>query len=143
MLLDGAAGTELQKRGMPSGVCPETWCLENPDIISNIHAAYRQAGSDIVYTCTFGANRFKLGHYHAQNVREINRKLAFLARQAAGRDALIAGDIGPTGKFVEPFGDLPFEEAVEAFKEQVLGGLGTPITQRFMMSQSGGSIFSE
>jgi len=97
------------------------WCLENPDVISNIHAAYRQAGSDIIYTCTFGANCFKLGHYHTQNVREINKDLALLARQAAGRDALIAGDIGPTGQFIEPFGSLPFEEAVEAFKEQALG----------------------
>ena len=121
LLLDGAAGTEIQKRGMPSGVCPEMWCLENPDVISNIHAAYRQAGSDIIYTCTFGANCFKLGHYHTQNVREINKDLALLARQAAGRDALIAGDIGPTGQFIEPFGSLPFEEAVEAFKEQALG----------------------
>ena len=121
LLLDGATGTELQKGGMLSDVCPEMWCLENRDVISNIHAAYRQAGSDIVYTCTFGANRFKLAHYRIADVRGINRELALLAKQAAGRDALIAGDIGPTGKFVEPFGDLPFEEAVEAFKEQVLG----------------------
>ena len=121
LILDGATGTELQKGGMPSDVCPETWCLENHDVIGNIHAAYRRAGSDIVYTCTFGANRFKLGHYHTTNVREINRELSLLARDAVGKDALIAGDIGPTGKFIEPFGSLPFEEAVAAFKEQVLG----------------------
>ncbi|MFA4916158.1 MAG: homocysteine S-methyltransferase family protein [Syntrophales bacterium] len=121
LILDGATGTLLHKRGMPSGVCPEIWCLENPDMIGNIHASYQRAGSDILYTCTFGANRFKLGHYHNTNVREINRELALLARDAAVKDTLIAGDIGPTGHFIEPFGDLPFEAAVDTFKEQILG----------------------
>jgi 5-methyltetrahydrofolate--homocysteine methyltransferase len=121
LLLDGAVGTELQKRGMPAGVCPEAWCLENPGAIQDIHAAYRGAGSDVVYTCTFGANRFKLGQYGIENIGEINKQLALLARNAAGDKALIAGDIGPTGHFVEPFGDLKFEEAVDIFKEQVKG----------------------
>ena len=121
LILDGATGTELQKRGMPAGVCPETWCLENPEAIQDIHAAYRTAGADIVYTCTFGANRLKLQQYGINNAREINRRLAHLARSAVGNKALVAGDIGPTGHFVEPFGDLKFEEAVEIFKEQVMG----------------------
>ena len=72
LILDGATGTELQKRGMPSGVCPEVWCLDHPEVIREIHRAYAEAGSDIVYTCTFGANRFKLGQYGIENVREIN-----------------------------------------------------------------------
>ena len=63
LVLDGATGTELQKRGLPSGVCPEIWCLENPDVISDVHASYAKAGAQIVYTCTFGANRFKLKQY--------------------------------------------------------------------------------
>jgi len=121
LVLDGATGTELQKRGMPGGVCPELWCMEHPEIIKEIHRSYRQAGSDIVYTCTFGANRYKLAQYGTREVREINRNLARLARHAVGPKALVAGDIGPTGHFVEPFGDLPFEEAVSAFKEQVQG----------------------
>ncbi len=121
LLLDGATGTELQKRGMPGGVCPELWCLEHPDVLADIHQAYRQAGSDIVYTCTFGANRYKLAQYGTQQVRETNRELARIARNAVGPGALVAGDIGPTGHFVEPFGDLPFEEAVAAFSEQVKG----------------------
>jgi 5-methyltetrahydrofolate--homocysteine methyltransferase len=121
LILDGAMGTELQTRGMPPGVCPEAWCSEHPEAIQEIHRAYAQAGADIVYTCTFGANRFKLREYGIENVHEINRTLAQSARAAVGKGTFIAGDIGPTGRFVEPFGDLPFEEAVSAFKEQVLG----------------------
>jgi 5-methyltetrahydrofolate--homocysteine methyltransferase len=121
LILDGATGTELQKRGMPTGVCPETWCLENPEAIQDIHAAYRTAGSDIVYTCTFGANRLKLQQYGVANARKVNRQLAHLARGAVDNRALIAGGIGPTGHFVEPFGDLKFEEAFDIFKEQVKG----------------------
>ncbi|MDI6725489.1 MAG: homocysteine S-methyltransferase family protein [Smithellaceae bacterium] len=121
LLLDGAIGTELQERGMPAGVCPEIWCLENPAILQEIHRAYGRAGSQIVYTATFGANPCKLGQYKIDRTREINRELAILARRSVGRDALVGGSIGPTGLFVEPFGPLPFEEAVEAFKEQVRG----------------------
>jgi 5-methyltetrahydrofolate--homocysteine methyltransferase len=121
LILDGATGTELQKRGMPAGVCPEVWCIRNPGVIQDIHAAYRSAGSDIVYTCSFGANRLKLIQYGFKDVREINRKLAVLARRAVGKKTLVAGDIGPTGRFVEPFGDLPFEDAVSIFKEQIRG----------------------
>lgn len=122
VVLDGATGTELQKKGLPSGVCPELWCIENPLITKETHASYQQAGAQIVYTCTFGANRFKLAQYGAgENVYQINRDLALLARQAVGKKVMVAGDIGPTGLFVEPFGPLGFEEAVAAYKEQVRG----------------------
>ncbi len=121
LILDGATGTELQKRGMPPGVCPEAWCRENPKAIGDIHRAYRDAGSDIVYTCTFGGNRPKLSQYGIQAVREVNRDLATIARRAVGAKTLIAGSIGPTGRFVEPFGDLAFEDAVGIFREQAQG----------------------
>ncbi|MCX7816775.1 MAG: homocysteine S-methyltransferase family protein [Syntrophales bacterium] len=121
VVLDGATGTELQKRGMPVGVSPELWCLEHRDVIAEIHRAYREAGSDVVYTCTFGANRQKLMEYGFRDVATVNRELAEVARRAVGSGGLVAGDIGPTGRFVEPFGDLPFEEAVEIFKEQAKG----------------------
>jgi len=121
VVLDGAMGTELQKRGMPAGVCPEIWCLENPHIIEKIHEEYDQSGADVVYTCTFGANRVKLGQYNVSTVVEMNRELALLARRAVGNKCLIAGDMGPTGHFFEPFGDLAFENAIEIFKEQVRG----------------------
>ena len=122
LILDGATGTELQKRGMPQGVCPEIWCLENPHSIQAIHSDYQRSGADIVYTSTFGANRFKLGQYNCHNIREVNRQLAGLSREAVGEKVLIAGDIGPTGQFVKPFGNIGFEEAVKIFKEQA-GGL--------------------
>jgi 5-methyltetrahydrofolate--homocysteine methyltransferase len=123
VVLDGAMGTELQKRGMPAGVCPEIWCLEHPHVLGEIHDEYGQSGADVVYTCTFGANRVKLGQYNVSNVVEMNRELALLARRAVGKKGLVAGDMGPTGQFIEPFGDLAFEEAIEIFKEQVQGFL--------------------
>jgi len=121
VVLDGATGTELQKRGMPGGVSPEIWSFQNPKIISAVHAGYQEAGADIVYASTFGANRIKLKAYGSYNVSEVNKKLACIAKGAVNGKALVAGDIGPTGKFVEPFGPLKFEEAVEIFKEQVRG----------------------
>lgn len=120
LVLDGATGTQLQLRGMPEGVCPELWCLENPGPITAIHQAYQAAGSDIVYACTFGANRVKLAEYGETDVVAVNRRLAQLAKQAVP-GCLVAGDIAPTGQFIEPFGPTPFEEAVEIYKEQVRG----------------------
>jgi len=119
--LDGATGTELQARGMPDGVCPELWCIDNPECISSIHRDYKDAGADIVYACTFGANRYKLEQYGSVDVGRINRDLALLAKKAAGDSAWVAGDIAPTGRFIEPFGDLGFEDAVNCYKEQALG----------------------
>lgn len=122
VVLDGAFGTELQKKGLPGGVCPEKWCLDHPQMVQDLYLSYQKAGAQIVYTCTFGANRFKLKQYGLQeNTHQINVELARLAKQACGKDTLVAGDIGPTGLFVEPFGTLAFEEAVDAFKEQARG----------------------
>ena len=122
VILDGATGTELQKKGLPAGVCPEIWCLENPAVLQDVHASYQKAGAQVVYTCTFGANRFKLKQYSVKkDVYTVNLELAKLAKQACGEKALVAGDIGPTGLFIEPFGPLAFEEAVDAFREQARG----------------------
>ncbi len=121
VLLDGATGTELQKQGMPTGACPEFWALQNPVGMAKIHRAYKDAGSDIVYTCTFGGNRLKLNQYGVTNIGETNRRLAEIAKKAVGGKTLVAGDIGPTGHFVEPFGDLPFEDAIDIYKEQIRG----------------------
>ncbi|MDD2388722.1 MAG: homocysteine S-methyltransferase family protein [Desulfobacterales bacterium] len=120
-ILDGATGTEFQKRGMPTGVCPEMWCIENARVVQAVHSDYLKAGADIIYTSTFGANRIKLGQYGVTDIVEVNRKLAGIARKTAGDERLVGGDIGPTGRFVEPFGDLGFEEAVDIFKEQARG----------------------
>ena len=127
LVLDGATGTELQKRGMPGGVSPEIWSLQNPEVISAIHADYQKAGAEIVYTSTFGANRIKLKSYGNYNVGQVNKKLALIAKEAVKGKALVAGGIGPTGKFVEPFGSLKFEQAVDIFKEQVKGLLSARV----------------
>ena len=122
LILDGATGTELQKRGMPAGVCPEQWVIENPDAIKQIQRAYIDAGSNVVYTCTFGGNRIKLGEFGlGDRTVEINRRLAQLSGEAASGQCLVAGDIASTGRFIKPLGDMPFEECVNAYKEQVKG----------------------
>jgi 5-methyltetrahydrofolate--homocysteine methyltransferase len=120
VLVDGATGTEFIKRGMPQGVSPELWALENLDAVHEIHNAYIDAGSDIVYIPTFGGNRLKLEEFGlADRLHEINSSLTRAVKENIGDRALAFGDIAPTGKFVEPFGELPFEDAVNIYKEQV------------------------
>jgi len=120
-ILDGATGTQMQASGMPQGVCPEVFGCENQGPVSAMHAAYRDAGADMITTFTFGGNRYKLSEYGLTDAYDVNRELARICRRAVGDDTLVAGDIGPTGRFIEPFGDVSFEEAVSAFKEQVKG----------------------
>jgi len=120
--LDGAIGTELHRRGLPDGACPEAWALAHPEVVRALHGAYFAAGAEAVYTCTFGANRRKLAEFGLEGrAGELNEGLARLAREAAPPGALVVGDIGPTGDFVEPFGELGFEAAVGIFREQVAG----------------------
>lgn len=122
LVIDGAMGTMLQAAGMPSGSEPAAFCLANPEILLHIHKAYLDAGADIITTCTFGANRYKL--QLGANVFEINRELAKMARQAVeakGGKALVAGDVGPTGFFAQPLGTLDPAEMIEAFSEQIRG----------------------
>ena len=121
LILDGATGTELQKRGYPGGICPEKWTIDHPDVLSSIYSDYCKAGSDIVFTSTFGANRLKLSEYNISDVVGTNKKLARLAKNSVTKKTFVAGDIGPTGHFIEPFGNIKFEEAVNIFKEQVKG----------------------
>ena len=129
MILDGATGTELQKRGMPGGVSPEIWSTENPEVSADIYRSYAASGSDILYSCTFGGTPFKLAEFGAESrTEDINRLIAENAVRTAeqiekegGRRPLIAGDIGPSGRFIMPFGDLGFEDAVKGFKRQVKG----------------------
>ncbi len=117
IVLDGATGTELVKRGMPAGVCPELWVFEHPDVIADIHRAYRAAGSGIVLAPTFGGNRCKLAEYGLEKRQEeIIGGIMRMTAEAAG--VPVFGDIAPTGRFVEPYGDLPFEEAVGIFRKE-------------------------
>jgi 5-methyltetrahydrofolate--homocysteine methyltransferase len=120
LIMDGAMGTMLQKSGkLKPGMAPEMLNIEQPDLIKDIHTQYINAGANIIETNTFGANRIKLGEFGlASKVREINQSAAYNARAAAKDRAFVAGNIGPTGKFLKPIGDLDFDEAVEIFKEQ-------------------------
>lgn len=121
LILDGATGTELNKLGMPVGACPERWILGNPCAGRKVAESYRQAGSDIIYAPSFGANRVKLAEFgFGDDVTAINRDLARLAKEAVG-DGWVFGDIAPTGKFIEPFGALLFDDAVDIYREQVIG----------------------
>ena len=119
LILDGATGTELQKHGFGGGNCPEAWILEHPDVIREIQQAYVEAGSDVIYAPTFGANRIKLeAHGLSHAVENFNLRLVALSREAVAGKALVAGDIAPTGHFLSPLGDVTFEELVEVYTEQ-------------------------
>ena len=117
---DGAMGTQLMARGLPSGACGMAWNIERAADVQAIHAAYRAAGSDLITTNSFGGSRFVLAmHGREGDVRELNRAAAQVARAAAGDDALVLGDVGPCGDFLEPVGDLTPDEVREAFREQI------------------------
>ena len=112
---DGGAGTLLQSWGLKAGEKPETWNLTKPDKIIEMHRQYLEAGAEIITSCTFGANRFKFDNLEGIVTAAIrNAKTA-----CEGYDAYVAIDIGPTGKMLEPLGDLAFEDAVSAFAETI------------------------
>ncbi len=118
-LLDGAMGTQLIARGINVGMCNNYLNIESPEIISNIHLAYLQAGSDAVITNTFGSNQYALARYGlSEEVEQINKAGAQIARQAAGKEHYVLGDIGPTGDFLEPLGSLKPAECKDAFARQ-------------------------
>lgn len=119
LVLDGAMGTMLQERGLKAGQSPEELNLALPDVVAGVHQAYLASGAEIIVTNTFGGNREKLSHYGLEGrLREINRAGVTLARNAAGKDAYVAASIGPTGRFVEPVGDLSFDRMAAIFREQ-------------------------
>ncbi|MFH1615434.1 MAG: homocysteine S-methyltransferase family protein [Planctomycetota bacterium] len=118
-ILDGAMGTQLIERGVPAGICSDELNLNSPNIVSQIHKAYFDAGSNAVITNTFGANRFALQrHGLSEKVQQINTAGAEIARKAAGPDRYVLGDIGPTGDFLEPVGTLKAEDMKAAFAQQ-------------------------
>ena len=119
LILDGATGTQLQKRGYTNEQCAEQWVLEHPEAIQDIQKNYVAAGSNIVYASTFGANRIKLegNGIHGQTT-EYNTRLVGLSREAVGQKAMVAGDIAPTGKFLYPIGDLSFDDLLDVYTEQ-------------------------
>jgi 5-methyltetrahydrofolate--homocysteine methyltransferase len=119
LIADGATGTMLLAAGLPTGTPGEAWVLERPEEIVRLHRAYLKAGSQLILTSTFGGTRARMekAGLDAQ-VEAINRRAAELARQAAGEDVYVGGDIGPTGEMMPPLGKLTYEAAAEMFAEQ-------------------------
>ncbi|MCS7247221.1 MAG: betaine--homocysteine S-methyltransferase [Anaerolineales bacterium] len=124
ILLDGAMGTMLMSKGLEAGQAPERMNLERPEIVKEIHKAYIEAGSMLILTNSFGANRYRLQRHGLEDrVRDVNQAAARLAREVADEypEVVVAGSIGPTGELMVPFGKLMFEDAVRAFAEQAAG----------------------
>lgn len=138
LLCDGGMGTMLHAHGLQPGECPELWCVERPVDVVDIHQAYRDAGSDIVECNSFGGNSYKLRHYGLESrATEINRAAAALARQVAGDTQYVLASMGPTGVFMEPYGDETEASLYASFKEQALafaaGGADAIIVETMMI----------
>ena len=120
LLGDGAMGTMLQQMGLKGGEPPELWNVEHPDRVRSVSRRYIEAGAETVITNTFGGSSIKLAQYGLESrAAELNRRGAELARQAAGNRVFVAGSVGPSGQFLEPYGTLTDEELYASFAEQV------------------------
>lgn len=120
VLLDGAMGTQLQSLGLPLGTLPESWNITRPEEVEKVHLGYLEAGADVIYANTFGANIFKFGDKTAE-VTEAGVKCALRAAKKY-KDRFVALDIGSLGKLLKPLGPLSFEEAVSAFRVTIAAG---------------------
>ncbi|HOE61269.1 MAG TPA: homocysteine S-methyltransferase family protein [Kiritimatiellia bacterium] len=137
LVCDGAMGTELHRLGLAPGECPEQWCLDHPEKVRAVHQAYREAGSAIVETNTFGGNRYKLAHYGLESaVEAINRAGAALAREVAGDTQWVMASLGPTGVFLEPYGEESEQAFYDAFAAQArafeAGGADAVVVETMM-----------
>ncbi|MGI6736936.1 MAG: homocysteine S-methyltransferase family protein [Anaerovoracaceae bacterium] len=121
LFFDGGMGTMLQAAGLAGGERPEDWVIEHPEAIRDIHAAYLDAGCDLLTTCTFGANpiKYREGRYPLQRILREAIGLARAAAVEADHDAYIALDLSTTGQLLEPLGYLPFEDAVDAYRQVI------------------------
>ena len=120
VLLDGAMGTYLEKKGY-KGITPEYGCIEVPELIEEIHTEYVKNGAEIILTNTFGANKLRLSKKKLEDkLEEINSKATEIAKRVKEKfkHVKIAGDIGPTGELIYPYGNLEKEKAGEVFGEQ-------------------------
>ncbi len=120
LILDGATGSNLSKAGMPKGVCTEEWALEHPEAVIELQRKYVEAGSNIIYAPTFGANRASLRRFGLEDhLEEMNRELVKLSKEAAAGKALVAGDITTIGYPVTEDGELSYENRVDLYREQI------------------------
>lgn len=122
IIFDGAMGTMLQARGLKTGEIPELLSLAEPQLIIDIHKEYINAGADVIYACTFGANSYKLSGCGHSTEEVISAAIKNAKKAAEGTDTLVALDIGPIGRLMEPNGDMSFDMAYEYYKEQVIAG---------------------
>ena len=127
LFFDGAMGTMLQARGLKAGELPEIWNITNNDTIQHIHELYLKAGSTIINTNTFGANRLKIKNTKYSLEQIISSAVETAKKAVKGNDCFVALDIGPTGKLLCPFGDLEFEEAVDIFAQMIKAGNGADL----------------
>ena len=125
LLADGATGTNLFAMGLESGEAPELWNETHPERVRALHQGFVDAGADIILTNSFGGTRYRLKLHNAEGrVHELNRRAAEIAREVvagAGRRVIVAGSVGPTGALLEPLGELTYDDAVDAFAEQIAG----------------------
>jgi 5-methyltetrahydrofolate--homocysteine methyltransferase len=122
ILLDGGFGTELIARGFPQGACPETWNVEKPEIVKEIHKSYFDAGSDVVLTNSFGGSMIKLESYgQGEKCYELNLAAAQIANKVKPEGKFVCGSIGPIGKFLKPVGEYEEHAFEEAYAEQAKG----------------------
>lgn len=119
--LDGACGSNLYLAGMPRGICAEQWILEHEQVMMDLQRGYVEAGSQMIYAPTFGANRAALSLYGLEKqIREYNSRLVDLSRRAVGDRALVGGDLSPTGKVLtSQGGETEVDEVYEIYREQI------------------------
>lgn len=117
MISDGAWGTQLQARGLPSGTTPDTWNLSHPEKVQEVARAYVEAGSQVILTNTFRANAVAMREFSAANLDAINRAGVAISKSAAGNKALVFASIGPTGKILMS-GEVSADQVADAFKAQ-------------------------
>lgn len=124
LFFDGAMGTMLQAAGLKPGELPELWNFTHADEVEKIHAAYLNAGADIIKTNTFGANRLKFAGTDIKTADVVTQAVKIAKKACASKPgSFVALDLGPTGKLLAPYGDLPFEEAVSIYAEIVTAGV--------------------
>lgn len=119
IVLDGATGTQLQQVGLPPGMAPELWNLNEPDKVKQHHRAYIEVGCDAILTNSFGGTRPRLDMEESGHLtHDVNVAAARLAREVAGERVIVMGSLGPTGLLMEPMGELTYETAKAYFAEQ-------------------------
>lgn len=138
LVCDGAMGTQLMLAGLSQGACGEAWNVEQPDRVLSIQKRYAEAGADCIITNTFGANRVGLSrHGRERDLVEINRAGARIAREALGaKPGYVLGDIGPLGVFIEPYGEMPVEDARAALEEQAAALVGAGVDAIIVETQT-------